>query len=173
LRAGLSAESLERARARRYATKLAVISTYQIFEKAEQLELASAEIYRLLAERFRDQPAASDLFTRLMEEELQHATRVRLLKARYRHDARLFENAELTSANLDALLHEGRQAAAAIARGEWGASLEVVKQKLAELEDRFGAAHAHVLCEGAAPPVRTFFEQLARQDQEHRKLLLG
>jgi len=150
-----------------------VPSSYEIFDKAERLEMLSAEIYRLLAERFRGEPAASDVFTRLMEEELQHATRIRLLKARYRHDARLFENADLTSANLDAVVREGQETVAAIARGEWSASLEVVKQELAEIEDRFGAAHAHVLCEGAVAPVRAFFEQLARQDQEHRRLLLG
>jgi rubrerythrin len=150
-----------------------VPSTNQILDKAEQLEMLSAEIYRLLAERFRDQPEASDVFTRLMEEELQHATRIRLLKARYRHDAKLFDNADITSANLDAVIREGQETVAAIARGEWGASLEVVKQELAEIEDRFGVAHAHVLCEGAAPPIRAFFEQLARQDREHRTLLLG
>ncbi len=152
---------------------LAVASSYQIFEKAEQLELLSAEIYRLLAERFRDQRAASALFTRLMEEELQHASRVRLLRARYRHDAKLFEDADLASANLDALIREAREIGSAIARGEWGENLEVVKQELAEIEDRFAVAHAHALCLGAAPSIRSFFEALAQQDQEHRKLLLG
>ncbi len=148
-------------------------STYEIFEKAEQLELLSAEIYRLLAERFREQPAASGAFAKLMEEELQHRTRIRLLRARYRHDARLFENADLTSANLDAIIREGRETLAAIARGEWGLDLEVVKRELATIEDRFGAAHAHVLCAGADPAIRAFFEQLAQQDEEHLKLLLG
>ncbi len=148
-------------------------STYEIFDKAEQLELLSAEIYRLLAERFREQPAASEVFAKLMEEEIQHGSRIRLLRARYRHDARLFENAGLTSANLDAILREGRETLAAIARGEWGLDLEVVKRELATIEDRFGAAHAQVLCAGADPTIRAFFERLAEQDREHRKLLLG
>ncbi len=148
-------------------------STYQILGQAEQLEMLSAEIYRFLAERFRDQPAAGDGFRRLMEEELQHATRIRLLRARYSHDATLFENAELTSADLDAIIREGREAVAAIVRGEWSRDLEAVKRELARIEERFGAAHAHVLCQGADPTIRAFFEQLAQQDREHRKLLLG
>lgn len=135
--------------------------------------MLSAEIYRLLAERFRDQPEASGIFTRLMEEELQHAARIRLLRARYRHDAKLFADADLTSASLDAIIREGREIVAAIARGEWARDLKIVKQELAEIEIRFGAAHAHVLCEGADPAVRAFFQQLAQQDREHLELLLG
>jgi rubrerythrin len=150
-----------------------VATTYLIFDKAEEVELLNAEIYRLLADRFQDDPAAYAVFSKLMHEERQHGSRIRLLKARYRHDTRLFANADLTSANLDALIRECKEIASSIAKGAWGRDLTVVKQELAEIEERMGAAHAHALSEGADPSVRTFFEALAQQDLEHRKLLLG
>ncbi len=148
-------------------------STYQVFEKAEQLELLSAEVYRLLAARFRADPAARAMFERLAAEEAQHASRVRLLRFRYQSDAALFDDAELTSAGLDRLVEEARRLVDQVAGGAWGDNLDLVKQELAELETRFGEAHAHVLARGAHPAVREFFETLARQDEEHRRLLLG
>ena len=148
-------------------------STFQLFEKAEQLELVCAGIYRALAEQFRADAAASDLFQRLEAEERQHAVRVKLLAARYQHDSKLLEAAAVAAHHLDELLAEAQAVLSRVAAGAWGASLEVVKGELADLEDRFSAAHAHVIAQTANPALRTFFEQLARQDKAHLELLRG
>lgn len=146
-------------------------STFQLFEKAEQLELVCADIYRELAGRFAADPGARDLFLRLEAEERQHAARVRLLSARYQHDSKLLEVAAVAAQHLDELLEEARAVLSRIASGAWGAGLEVVKAELAELEERFSAAHAHVIASAANEALRTFFEQLAQQDKAHGELL--
>lgn len=146
-------------------------SAYQVFEKAEQLETACAEMYRALAVRFEADPAASALFERLAQEEVQHAKRVRLLAARYRHDPKLFDNVDVTVHQLEVLLAEARQVAADVAAGAWGGNVEVVKGELADLEVRFATAHAHVIAAAANPGLKTFFEQLAAQDAGHAELL--
>ena len=146
-------------------------STFQLFEKAEQLEVVCAEIYRALARQFQDDPRAHALFQRLEAEEQQHAARVRLLSVRYQHDSKLLEAAAVAAHHLDELLAEARAVLSRVASGAWGASLEVVKGELAELEERFSAAHAHVIASAANPALRAFFEQLARQDEAHGELL--
>ncbi|HET6921853.1 MAG TPA: hypothetical protein VFI16_01775 [Anaeromyxobacteraceae bacterium] len=146
-------------------------STFQLFEKAEQLEIAWAGIYRALAEQFHDDARARDLFQRLEAEERQHAARVRLLSARYQHDSKLLEAAAVAVHHLDELLAEAQAVLSQVEAGAWGASLEVVKGELSELEERFSAAHAHVIASTADPALKAFFEQLARQDAAHQELL--
>ena len=146
-------------------------STFQLFEKAEQLEVLCAHIYRALARQFQHDPGAHDLFQRLEAEERQHAVRVRLLSARYQHDSKLLEAASVAAHHLDELIAEAREVLSRIDSGAWGASVEVVKGELAELEERFSAAHAHVIASSADPALRSFFEQLARQDKAHGELL--
>jgi rubrerythrin len=146
---------------------------YQVFEKAEQLEMACAELYRALAEQFRADADAHGLFRLLEQEEIQHARRVRLLAARYSHDSKLFENVEVAVHELEALLVEARQALRDVKGGAWGDDLDVVKGELADLEFRFAAAHAHVIAKSADPGVKSFFEQLAAQDAGHAELLRG
>lgn len=146
-------------------------STFQLFEKAEQLESACADIYRALARRFQADAAARDLFQRLEAEERQHGVRVRLLSVRYQHDSRLLEAAAVAAHHLDELLAEAREVLSRVEAGEWGANLAAVKGELAELEERFAAAHAHVIASTANPALRAFFEQLAQQDKAHGELL--
>ena len=148
-------------------------SAYPFFDAAERLELACAEIYQALAERFGDPPAARELFRRLADEERQHASRVRLLAARYRHDPKLLGGTETVAARLEPLVAEALGIRDRIRAGDWGADLEVVRGELADLEDRFQAAHAQVIAALADPGLRRFFEQMAAQDDAHRELLLG
>jgi rubrerythrin len=150
------------------------MGSYLFFEKAVQLELLSAAIYRALAEQFQGQAEALALFQKLEEEEVQHAQRVQLLAARYRHDSRLFEDVSAALAPIDALLVEAGAILDQIAARAWGGeSLEAVKGKLVALEDRFSVAHAHVIATAADPGLRSFFEQMAAQDLGHRQLLRG
>lgn len=146
-------------------------STFQLFEKAEQLEKLCAGIYRELAGQFRADPVASDLFQRLAAEEEQHAQRVRLLTVRYQHDSRLLDGVAVAAEHLDRLVGEARAALERAAAGAFGQNLAVVKAELCEMEERFSAAHAHVIAATADPGLRGFFEQLARQDAAHLELL--
>ena len=83
-------------------------STFQLFDKAEQLELLCADIYRALARQFQGDPEAHDLFQRLEAEERRHPARVRLLAARYQADSKLLEAAAVAAHHLDQLLRAAR-----------------------------------------------------------------
>lgn len=149
-------------------------SAYHLFKAAEQLETEAGKLYRLLAERFGHDHAARDLFCRLAEEEDQHALRIRLLFAQYRNDPKLFEGAGALSAaapDVDELLREMAGLAARLEAGSWGNDLADVQQHLAAVEERCAEVHAHFLARGANPEVSRFFEELARQDREHQRLL--
>lgn len=147
-------------------------TTYQVFDAAERVELLSAAIYKALAQRFAGDPDARALFTRLQEEEVQHATRIRLLAARYRHDSHLLEKVTATTRELELLAAECHAVLDAIVAGTWARDVPEAKRSLAALEDRFRRAHADLIASEAHPEVRRFFEQLARQDEAHERLLV-
>jgi len=144
-------------------------ATYHLLQKAEELELLAAELYRALAGRF--DGSARALFLRLAEEEKQHASRVRLLSARARHDRRLVSSMPAETDELDAMLAEVAEALGRVRAGAWDGDSERALGRAAELEARFSKAHAHCLTRDAHPELRAFFEQLAAQDEAHRELL--
>jgi hypothetical protein len=146
-------------------------SAYRIFETAERLELLCAAIYEALAEQFADDARAHDLFARLHAEELQHAQRVRLLSARYRHDKRLLDRPAADPDALEGLLAEGDAVLVLARSGGFGRDLDRARAALADLELKFEQAHAQALAREANPALREFFELLARQDAAHRELL--
>jgi len=142
---------------------------YQLFEAAEQVEIIWAEIYHQLADRFRDDPEAQDLFQRLEGEEMQHASRVRLLAARYRHDGRLLGQGPDAS-GLDRMLAEAKRALSAVSRGEVARTAGEALDWAAEQEELFAQAHAELIAGAGHPELRAFFRQLAEQDRGHRDL---
>jgi rubrerythrin len=144
-------------------------STYQLLQKAEKIELLAAELYLALAARYGGEARA--LFQRLAQEEGQHATRIRLLAARYRHDTRLVATMSAEADELDGLLAEAGQALEAVQGGAWDGDQEAALARAAELEARFCLAHAHCLTRDAHPELLAFFQQLAAQDEAHRQLL--
>jgi rubrerythrin len=146
-------------------------STYRLFELAEGLEVLAASIYRAAAEAFSWDATARALFIGLAHEEEQHASRVRLLAARYRGDPRLVPAGVADLGELEALQAEGEAILAAIRAGEWGRDLARAREKLAALEWRFQRAHAQSLARHSNPALREFFDQLAGQDEAHWKLL--
>jgi rubrerythrin len=150
-----------------------VASAYPFFEVAERLEETCARIYEALAGVFGGRPEARELFTRLAGEERQHASRIRLLATRYRHDSRLLRGADTAASRLQPLLAEAEAVLEQVRAGAWAADLEIVRGELMDLEDRFQAAHAHVIATLADPGLKRFFEQMASQDGAHRDLLRG
>ena len=147
-------------------------TTYQIFEKAQRIEELCAEAYRLLAESFAGDGPARDLFVRLAQEELQHAGRVRLLAARYRHDPRLL-GVPSGASELDGMLADAEQAVDSIRRGNFARTAEEARARAGALEEHFARAHAELISHEGHPALREFFWKLAEQDRAHNELLRG
>ena len=146
-------------------------STYELLDLAERIELAAEQLYRALAGRFTGE--VQSLFQRLAGEEAQHAARIRLLAARYRHDKRLFAGAIGDLDLLTGLLAEAEAALQEVLGGRWDGDPEAALRGAVDLERRFCVVHAQVLSQGAHPELRGFFELLSAQDEAHRALLAG
>lgn len=144
-------------------------STYEFLEVAQEIEAAAERLYRVLAGRFGGEAKA--LFLRLAEEESQHAARIRLLSARYRHDKALAGSLTADWPLLEVLLAEALEAVGNAEGGAWDGAPEAALAGAVELEKRFCQVHAQVLAEGGHPELKAFFEQLAAQDQGHHALL--
>jgi rubrerythrin len=145
-------------------------SAFDVFRRAERIETVAAAVYALLAQRFRDDGEASGLFSRLEQEELQHARRVRLLASAYQHDSKLLGQINGAS-ELEACLAEAERALGELQAGGWGPDLGDVLSRVAALEDRLASAHANLLAMNADGALRAFFEQLALMDAGHAELL--
>ncbi len=146
-------------------------STYELLDTAERIELTAEQLYQALAARFAGEPRA--LFQRLAGEEAQHAARIRLLSARYRHDRRLVATALGDLDLLERLLGEAQAALQEVLGGRWDGDETAARRGAVELERRFCVVHAQVLSREGHPELRGFFEQLSAQDEAHRALLAG
>jgi rubrerythrin len=147
-------------------------TNFDILDKAEKLELLASEIYAELARRFGDDEKAVKLFTRLRDEEQQHAARVRMVAAQSRRDSKLLGKLVVDSRELDDVLIDMTTVLANLRAGRWEADLAQTKRILLELEDRSSHAHAQGL-KGLNESLKKFFEQLALQDKAHEELLRG
>ncbi len=146
-------------------------STYEFLEMAQEIEAAAERLYRVLAGRFGGEAKA--LFLRLAEEEVQHAARIRLLAARYRHDKVLAGALTADWPLLELLLAEALEAVGNAEAGAWDGAPEAALAGAVELEKRFCEVHAQVLARDGHPELKAFFEQLAAQDRAHHELLAG
>jgi rubrerythrin len=149
---------------------MAVATSYDVFLMAEQIELLCAEGYRRLADRFAADVDERELFQKLHEEELQHANRVRLLAARYRHDSRLVE-VPAGRGELEGMLTEARAVIGEIREGRFADTAQEALAKMAGMEERFAHSHAELISAEGHPAIREFFTQLAEQDHGHIELL--
>jgi rubrerythrin len=150
---------------------IAMVSAYEIFGRAERIERAAAELYRSARAGLSRHSAERALFSRLEDEELQHAARVRLLAAHYRNEPRLFRLADGAEGRLDAIERSLRQLAAELVAAHSDADAARLRERLLEVEEHCSASHAEILADGADPHLRRFFEELARQDKAHHALL--
>ncbi|HET7755181.1 MAG TPA: ferritin family protein [Anaeromyxobacteraceae bacterium] len=149
------------------------MSVHALFAASERVELLAAEMYRLLAERFASREPVRALFRKLHEEEIQHASRVRLLAAQYRNDSGLFRDAALFDGAPDPreLVVEIEAMVRAIEGGAWGTDLGQIRARVVEMEKRCVTLHAQFLVAGAPEAISSFFRELARQDEAHERLL--
>ena len=147
-------------------------TNFDILERAEKVELLTSELYAALGRHFCAEPAALQLFTRLAEEEQQHAARVRLLSAQSRRDTKLLGKITVDPACMDAMVREIGAVIRTIEAGDWRLDLPATRRVLMELEERCARAHTDGM-QGLDPSLRSFFEQLATQDKAHEELLRG
>jgi rubrerythrin len=148
-------------------------TAYDIFARAERVELAAAALYRRVAAMLPWSGADRELLLRLEEEEFQHAARIRLLAAQYRNDPRLFQISSALLQRFDEVDAAGRELLQEIEGGRWIDDLQGLKIRIAQMEEQSGASHAEALAESADERIAQFFRLLARQDHEHRAMLLG
>jgi hypothetical protein len=146
------------------------VTTFDVFRVAESIESIAAAIYAACARQFAGDEQGRALFARLEAEELQHASRIRLLATQYRTDRRLLERVA-GAAELQGCLRVAEDALSEVQGGAWGADLAAVKLRLADLETRLSRAHAQTIALDGHPALRDFFRQLALQDEAHARLL--
>ena len=146
------------------------MTTWDVFRRAERIELAAAEIYGLLAKQFASDDTVRLLFVRLQQEELQHASRVRLLASRYRGDTKILEKVS-GAVQIEACQGVVEAALADVLAGRWGDDLAAIKRRLIHLEGELRSAHAQAMSQDGHPALRDFFQQLALQDDAHAVLL--
>ncbi len=146
------------------------MTTFEILDRAEKLELLCSELYAAFARRFGDDAVAAKLFTRLRDEEQQHATRVRMLAAQSRRDSKLLGRISVDARAMDEVVADMTTILANVSAGRWEADLQQTKRLLLDLEDRCSRAHAQAFL-GLNDSLRKFFELLALQDKAHEELL--
>ncbi|MFL5263579.1 MAG: hypothetical protein ACJ79R_21650 [Anaeromyxobacteraceae bacterium] len=148
-------------------------SAYEVFSRAERIELAAAALYRRVSARFPWSVSERRVFEALEREEIQHAARVRLLTSQYRNDSRLFDVRELDLGILEAVEDAVQAVVAEVDSGRWDGDPEGLKARIVDMEERAGASHADVLADCADARVAWLFDELSKQDGEHHALLLG
>jgi rubrerythrin len=148
-------------------------SAYEVFSRAERIELAAAALYRRVAARFPWSVRERRVFEALEREEIQHAARVRLLTSQYRNDSRLFDVRELDLHRLEAAEDTVQAVVAEVDSGRWDRDPDGLKERLLDMEERAAASHADVLADCADDRVAWLFDELSKQDGEHHALLLG
>jgi rubrerythrin len=150
-------------------TEEQVLTPYEYFGRAEEIEQASAAIYTRLADDFSGEPRVSSTFKELANEESQHAARIRLMRDQYRSTPQLFNRVKRLDEELENIERYVAQLRDEVERGAWGKDLTSVHPRLALMEDRL-SLHAERMAREADPRVRGFFEALAQQDHAHRRL---
>jgi len=145
-------------------------STFDLFKSAERIEALAGAIYGALANQFCDDEPTRAMFAKLEAEELQHASRVRLLAGAYRADSKLIGRVA-GAAELEGCCAAAEAALAEVLAGAWAQDLAGIKRRLAVLELDMAKAHAHFLSQDGHPGLRDFFRQLADQDDAHLALL--
>jgi rubrerythrin len=143
----------------------------ECFETAIRIETLFRDVYAGLAVRFDDSPPLRETFSRLAEEEEQHAQRI-LLLSRHRADARWSEDAmDRIARDLDSVSTALMLTAIEFRDATGRPDAADVLQRVIDLEHRCGAVHAESLARCLDPEVQGFFHALARQDEHHRELL--
>jgi len=141
-----------------------------VLSMAERLENLAGQIYQMLTGLVPEGSEGHALFTQLKDEELQHEQRVQLLQRRYMRDRALLLEQEAMAGALQEVIDLGESLLSRLQAMETIEMKEAMELTL-DLEQRFAVAHADAMLATGDRRLRTFFQQLARQDRAHASLL--
>lgn len=139
------------------------------FSIAELAEEVAGEIYDILAAFFEDKPALQQLFSKLAEEEREHAERVRDLAKVWHRDKRAQPPA-LDVARMCQLVERARAFRDSLREAEVIDPYDAIRLA-ASIENDFNAAHAEAMAKERNPGMKALFEELAEGDEGHNELL--
>jgi rubrerythrin len=140
---------------------------------AVQIENVAGRIYAVLAERFADEPEARALFTRLEQEEQQHALRIEMLGTTLARRPELQRQLVLDVEKLQRALKEGEDVARLLAEPRPRIPLDRARRLAAQLEEKFSGVHAEQITSCSEPSLRELFSIFVAQDRGHAALLRG
>jgi rubrerythrin len=144
---------------------------YQICGRIELIELCGAELYRVVADRFPWSEPQRRVFTRLMDEELEHAARVRRVRASVTVEPTAFVAPATILTRLAAMEAALRDVVEEVESGRWDGDSVALKDRLADFELRLGMTHVELLASCADRRVSTLLRELAELDREHLALV--
>jgi rubrerythrin len=144
---------------------------YEICGRIELIELCGAELYRVVADRFPWSEPQRRVFTRLMDEELEHAARVRRVRASLTVEPIAFVASATTLTRLAAMEAALRDVLEEVESSRWDGDSVALKDRLADLELRLAMTHAEILASCADGRVSTLLRELAQLDREHLALV--
>jgi rubrerythrin len=135
-------------------------------QKAEQVELLSAALYRRMARLVPAGSNARQVLLKLAAEEDEHALRVRMLEIRLAGRGSV---EEYDTSAFDRILEDGVALEALLAEGGALTAAEAMRF-VVEQEQHFAGAHAQRLASGD-PEVAALFAEMAERDEVHAALL--
>lgn len=141
------------------------------FQLAQQAEELAGQLYRQLLTFFAPGSDAHRRFSGLAAEEDQHALRLQMLRARCLQHPHTLREVQLDAAAMRTLVAEAETLRELFGRPGIRVSAAEARELMLALERRFAGAHAHAAISPANGELRAFFEELARQDREHMRLL--
>jgi hypothetical protein len=144
---------------------------YEVCGRIELIELCGAELYRVVADRFPWSEPQRRVFTRLMDEELEHAARVRRVRASLTVEPTTFVASATTLTRLAAMDRALRDVVEEVESGRWDTDSVGLKDRLADLERRLGTAHVEILSSCADRRLSTLLRELVQLDREHLALV--
>ena len=147
------------------------MTTEECFEAAVQVEHLMRDIYVGLAERYAGDPARTEMFRTLAEEEEQHAHRIRLLARTQDAGTWAKDTAARIARNLDAMSAELLAMVAELSDDFEGAPREDLLRRVMNAEHHCSSIHAEVLAQTAEIDVQLLFSALAKQDVRHKAML--
>lgn len=147
------------------------MTTEECFEAAVQVEHLMRDIYVGLAERYAGDPARTEMFRTLAEEEEQHAHRIRLLARTQDTAAWAQETADRIAENLEAMSTELLAIVQEMGDDFEGAPPDGLLRRVMEAEEHCSSIHAEVLAQTAEIDVQMLFSALAKQDVRHKTML--
>jgi rubrerythrin len=147
------------------------MTNYEFFKLAEQVEELSRRLYLVLADHASTPPGVRELFQGLADEEEQHRQRLQLLAATLKNSPWASQLVREKAAGIEGAAAEFQAFLAEVTGGRRLGDLMGILDRLVKMEQRLSFVHAEQLAAGAGPGVSRLFDEMARQDRRHQKLL--